>query len=109
MLGHGVIGRALFKLLLRKYHSQLMVILQKTLFDSKMISIYFGEGGLWRKKIIEERKTKEFKEKLHEKFVDCLNSEVDGDKAKELYKLSLDFLESEIVFDVNSVVQNSFT
>lgn len=111
-------------------------ILKETLINSDVIQIYFGSNGEWRKQIIKERKAKEFKKKLHEKFAGSLNSTIDGDveqkllkafcdsypkkcenatianavdKAKELYKSALGFLESEIVLEIDSVVQHDFT
>ena len=70
--------------------------LEKTLMDSMPIAVYFGPDGEWRKDIIKKRKNQELKKILHEKLLTAFTPHGDN-KAIELYKSSLGFLEDIII------------
>lgn len=74
-------------------------VLQITLNDSAPIAVYIGQGGEWRKDIIVRRKQQELKKMLHTKLVKALATEGD-EKAIELYKSSLGFLEDKVIAKV---------
>src|SRR5438445_646899 len=71
-------------------------MLQQILNDPITIEFYFGKDGEWRKAIIERRKEQELKKTLHEKFILALNQGRE-EKAKELYRSALGFLEDIVV------------
>jgi hypothetical protein len=79
--------------------------LQKLLNDPIAIDLYFGKDGEWRQAIIERRKEQELKKALHKKFILALNQGGD-EKAKELYKSSLGFLEDIMVSISRSPEEN---
>jgi len=98
--------------------------LEKTLIDQSSIPVYFGPDGQWRKEIIARRKDQKLREIMHENFISTLMPNCDdiiiqlhgeeiyrkildnskknkieelGDKAKDLYKSALGFLEEIVV------------